>query len=63
MLPQAFYWIGVEAGTNYQWVLADGSGSIGNGQPSNAAPHAHWCAPLRRACMQLQLSQGQMPRA
>ena len=44
MLPQVYYWIGVEAGTSYQWVLADGSGSVGNGQPSNGAPHAHWCA-------------------
>ena len=37
-----FYWLGVEEGPNYQWVLADGSGSAGNGQPSNASPYAHW---------------------
>jgi hypothetical protein len=43
MSPQGFYWIGVEAGTEDRWMLADGSGSVGNGLPSNANPHAHWC--------------------
>jgi hypothetical protein len=42
MLPALQYWLGVEAGSGYRWMLADGSGSVGNGQPSNAAPHAHW---------------------
>ncbi len=40
--PQANYWLGVEEGSQFRWMLADGSGSVGNGQPSNAAPYAHW---------------------
>jgi hypothetical protein len=38
------YWIGVEPGSGGQWALADGSGNIGTGRPSNAAPYAHWWA-------------------
>ncbi len=48
--PRSFYWIGVEAGTEDRWTLADGSGSVGNGLPSNARPHAHWWAQLARSC-------------
>ncbi len=40
--PQAFYWLGIEAGTEDRWMLADGGGSVGNGLPSNDDPHAHW---------------------
>jgi hypothetical protein len=27
---------------SYQWMLLDGQGSVGNGQPNNANPYAHW---------------------
>ena len=27
---------------SYQWMSLDGSGSVGNGQPNNAHPYAHW---------------------
>jgi hypothetical protein len=36
------YWIGVEPGAGGQWALADGSGTIGTGRPSNTNPYAHW---------------------
>jgi hypothetical protein len=34
-------WLGVYPGAGQQWYLADGT-LVGNGQPSNAAPYAHW---------------------
>jgi hypothetical protein len=34
-------WLGVYPGAGQQWFLADGA-PVGNGQPSNAAPYAHW---------------------
>jgi hypothetical protein len=34
-------WLGVFPGAGQQWYLADGT-LVGNGQPSNAAPYAHW---------------------
>jgi hypothetical protein len=34
-------WLGVHLGAGGQWYLADGS-LVGNGQPSNADPYAHW---------------------
>jgi hypothetical protein len=46
---QAAYWLGVEQGSQFRWLLADGSGSAGNGLPSNAAPYAHWWVPGARA--------------
>jgi hypothetical protein len=34
-------WLGVHPSAGAQWFLADGT-HIGNGQPSNSAPYAHW---------------------
>ncbi len=34
-------WLGVRLGGRQQWYLLDGD-MVGNGQPSNAEPYAHW---------------------
>jgi hypothetical protein len=34
-------WLGVRLGGRQQWYLLDGS-LVGNGEPSNADPYAHW---------------------
>jgi hypothetical protein len=34
-------WLGIRLGGRQQWYLLDGS-MVGNGQPSNAEPYAHW---------------------
>jgi hypothetical protein len=34
-------WLGVHPGAGGQWYLPDGT-HVGNGQPSNEAPYAHW---------------------
>jgi hypothetical protein len=34
-------WLGIRPGSRQQWYLYDGS-LVGNGEPSNTDPYAHW---------------------
>jgi hypothetical protein len=45
-------WLGVYPGAGQQWYLADGT-LVGNGQPSNAAPYAHWWVRLARCLLRV----------